>query len=181
MIPALCQNRSADRSKALYPALIVTAMTVTTFSLVVMAGIAGDLPGTRPDTSAIPIVTSPVAKQAAALCNQDCGVVEEIRRVDGEGGGSGLGVVIGGLAGAVLGQAIGNGDGADAVTLIAGGIGAVAGNEIEKKSKRQTVYQTRVRMDDGVIHTVSQETPPDWQAGSKVKLVNGQFIRYQGS
>ena len=180
MIPALCQNRSVDRSKALYPVLIVTAMTVTTFSLVVMAGIAGDLPGSQPDASANPALSS-VSKQTVALCGKDCGVVEEIRRVDGEGGGSGLGVVIGGLAGAVLGQAISNGDGADAVTLIASGVGAVAGNEIEKQSKRQAVYQTRVRMDDGVVRVVSQETLPDWQAGSKVKLVNGQFIRYQGS
>lgn len=106
----------------------------------------------------------------------DCGVVESINQVEVKGSGSGLGMVAGGLTGALLGNQIGRGNG-NAVATIAGAAGgAFAGNEIEKNMKKGVRYQVRVRMDDGTNRTTYQSSAPAVAVGDKVRIVNGQVV-----
>ena len=56
--------------------------------------------------------------------------------------------------------------------------GGMAGHEIEKRSKSETMYEVRVRMDDGSLRTVTQKTQPT--PGSRV-VVDGEKLRQAGS
>lgn len=85
-----------------------------------------------------------------------------------------MGVVTGGLVGGLLGSQIGGGSGKTVATIAGVVGGGYAGNEVEKHVKRTTVYQVRVRMDDGSIRTLEQASAP--AAGSRV-VVEGNTLR----
>jgi outer membrane lipoprotein SlyB len=53
----------------------------------------------------------------------------------------------------------------------------MAGHEIEKRQRATTVYQVKVRMDDGSTRTITQSTAPT--VGQKV-TVEGQQIKARG-
>ncbi len=166
--------------RLLYPSLVIAAIAVTIFSLLGIAGITGHLPGALAQVAATAQAPSaegmaPGDKLAAAAC-AECGVVESVHAIETKGSGSGVGAVLGGVGGAVLGNMIGAGNGRTAMTLIGGGAGAYAGNEIEKNGKRHTVWQTRVRMDNGTVRTITTHYQPEFGAGSKVKVVDGQLV-----
>lgn len=122
-----------------------------------------------------PAEKQPAAKEAAKVC-ANCGVVESVNVVAKEGEGTGLGVVAGGVAGALLGNQIGQGRGNTAATILGAAGGAYAGHEIEKKMKETKRYDIRVRMDDGSLKTVSQQTEPTVKAGDKVRIVDGNVV-----
>ncbi len=115
----------------------------------------------------------PVQTQAAALCAY-CGVIEGVRPVQRKGEGSGVGAVAGGVVGAVVGNQMGGGSGKTAMTVLGALGGGVAGNEIEKRTKTTTVYEVRVRMDDGSLRTFTSATAP--APGAPV-TVDGQTFR----
>ncbi len=102
---------------------------------------------------------TPLDTQRAALCST-CGVVEGVRPVERKGEGSGVGAVAGGVVGAVVGNQMGGGSGKTAMTVLGAIGGGVAGNEIEKRSKTTTVYEVRVRMDDGTLRSFTSATAP---------------------
>lgn len=166
--------------KLLYPALIVAAICVTLFSLIGIATMTGHLPGAMAGVDEKSPATQSAAKLAAAPC-ADCGVIESVRAVEVKGSGSGTGAVIGGLAGALVGNNMGRGHGRTAMTLIGGGAGAYAGNEIEKNSNRHMVWQTRVRMDDGSLRSFSTRNQPDLGVGAKVRVTGGQVVPYRSA
>ncbi|MCG3185967.1 MAG: hypothetical protein IOMNBAOH_00513 [Rhodocyclaceae bacterium] len=175
--------------RLLYPSMIVAAVSVTLVSLLGIAGLTGHMPtalGSGASGASMPVAEGtsesapshgPVAQGSRAQepC-LNCGVVESVHAVETRGSGSGAGAVIGGLAGAVIGNTMGAGSGRTAMTLIGGGAGAYAGNEIEKNSKRRVVWQTRVRMDDGSLRKISSPAQPDVAVGAKVRIVNGQIV-----
>ena len=108
-----------------------------------------------------------------AVC-ADCGIVEAVRPVTRKGEGSGVGAVAGGVVGAVLGNQVGGGNGRKAMTVLGAVGGGMAGHEIEKRAKSETVYEVKVRMEDGSLRTITQATEP--AAGSRV-IVDGQSLR----
>jgi outer membrane lipoprotein SlyB len=116
---------------------------------------------------------TPLQTQRAATC-ADCGVVEAVRPVVRKGEGSGVGAVAGGVVGAVVGNQVGGGNGRKAMTVLGAIGGGLAGNEIEKRAKSETVYEVQVRMDDGSLRTITQGTQP--APGSRV-IVEGQSLR----
>lgn len=154
--------------RLLYPSLVIAAIAVTIFSLIGIASITGHLP----DASA---GLTPAATVAEKTC-AECGVIESIRPLEVRGSASGVGAVVGGLGGALVGNTLGRGNGRTAMTIIGGGAGAYAGNEIEKNSNRHTVWQTRVRMDNGTLRTLTTQHQPDFAVGSKVKVADGQLV-----
>lgn len=105
-----------------------------------------------------------------------CGKVEAVDAVQKKGEGSGLGVVGGAVVGGLVGSQIGGGNGKNAMAVLGAVGGGVAGNEIEKRARATTVYQVRVRMDDGTLRTVTQNTAP--AIGQKV-VVEGATLRPQ--
>jgi outer membrane lipoprotein SlyB len=89
-----------------------------------------------------------------------CGVVESVQAVKKKGEGSGVGAVGGAVVGGVLGHQVGGGRGKDAMTVLGAIGGGLAGNEIEKNVRAETVYTVQVRMDDGSVRTLTQKTAP---------------------
>ena len=109
-----------------------------------------------------------VAPRVAAASCPTCGVIEAVQAVKRKGEGTGLGAVAGGVAGAVLGHQVGKGHGRDAMTVIGAVGGGVAGHEIEKQARATTVYEVRVRMEDGTLRTLERATAP--QVGQRVRM-----------
>lgn len=123
-------------------------------------------------------VSAPVAKVATPVCG-DCGAIESVTPMvrTTKADGPGIGAVAGGIARAVLGNQVGNGNGRT-VAIILGAIGSgYAGNAIEKNMKKK-VYQVGVHMEDGLRRPLKMAQPP--QVGSKV-TVDGSSIRHNDS
>lgn len=113
--------------------------------------------------------------KAPVKCN-DCGVIEEIRTLNVEPAGSGLGGVAGGVVGGLLGNQVGKGGGRTAATVAGVVGGALVGNKIEKTMKKTQTYEIVVRYEDGTTQTFPSETPPAWREGDKVRLENGVLV-----
>ncbi|AYQ28858.1 MULTISPECIES: glycine zipper 2TM domain-containing protein [unclassified Polaromonas] len=143
------------------------------------------------DTSKKPVTTTtktttthPVVAQSnrTNVC-ATCGTVEAVTPVQRQGQVNGvavgnqtigLGTVAGGVVGGLLGNQMGGGDGKTAMTVLGVAGGAFAGNQIEKNMKKVTVYEIRVRMDDG--STRNMELSSSVPVGSKV-IVEGKNLR----
>ena len=85
---------------------------------------------------------------------------------------SGVGAVLGGLGGLALGSLIGGGTGRD-VAMVAGALaGAAGGNYAEKKKYDQPIeaQQIIVRVNSGVLVSVTQPINPSLDKGSKVYI-----------
>jgi len=105
-------------------------------------------------------------------CN-DCGVVQSMRYVEQKGQGSGVGMVAGGVLGGVLGHQIGSGRGNTVATIAGAGVGAYAGNEVEKNAKKKAYWAVTLRMDNGTTRNFTYSSKPAVQEGERVKLVDG--------
>jgi outer membrane lipoprotein SlyB len=119
--------------------------------------------------------SDPVARPICATC----GTVESVSTVQREAKPSGVGVVAGGVLGAIVGNQIGKGSGR-AVATVAGAVGGGwAGNAIEKNMKKTTVYQVHVRMEDGSVKTIEQAAPAS--VGARVTVHGGALHPADGS
>lgn len=116
-----------------------------------------------------------VAERAApAPACAVCGTVESVTAVQREpASGSGVGVIAGAAIGGLLGNQVGGGTGKDLATIAGMVGGGWAGNTVEKKMKRETVYEVAVRMDDGSVRKLEQKSPV--VVGTKV-TVNGNAV-----
>ncbi|MES2413085.1 MAG: glycine zipper 2TM domain-containing protein [Pseudomonadota bacterium] len=132
---------------------------------------AGISPAPAPSPSSVPV---PI-QVAAPVCSY-CGSIESVTPVtrSTKPPGVGVGTVAGGVLGAVLGNQIGQGNGRTLGTIIGAVGGGFAGNAIEGRMRKETVYQVNVRMEDGSHRTVEVAQPP--AVGSKV-TVDGSTIR----
>ena len=112
----------------------------------------------------------------ASLC-EACGVVSELRVQTREAPdnpvGTGVGAVVGGLAG----HAIGARSGRAAATILCALGGGVAGHAIEKKVRRVTVWTTTVTFKDGSIASYERTSDPGLAPGDIVKIEAGNPVR----
>lgn len=129
-----------------------------------------------------PAVVAQTPAPRAAVC-ADCGTVEAVTPIERQGQVNGvavgnttvgLGTVAGGVIGGLLGNQVGGGNGKTAMTVLGAAGGAFAGNKIEQNMKKVTVYQVRVRMNDGSTRNV--EVSSSVPVGSKV-IVEGNNLR----
>jgi outer membrane lipoprotein SlyB len=109
----------------------------------------------------------PESRMKQAMC-ANCGTVTSVKPVQRDGTGSGGGAIAGGVLGAAVGNQVGGGNGKTLATILGAVGGGFAGNTVEKKMKKQTVYQVRVQMEDGSTRTVEQSSPAI--VGAKVTL-----------
>lgn len=119
---------------------------------------------------------APTSAAAPSAKCHDCGVVEQIRTLNVEPDGSGVGGVAGGVVGGLLGNQVGQGRGRTVATVAGVLGGALAGNKIEKTMKKKQTYETVVRYEDGTTQVFPSETSPGWREGDKVRLDNGTLI-----
>ncbi|MDD5296179.1 MAG: glycine zipper 2TM domain-containing protein [Rhodocyclaceae bacterium] len=128
----------------------------------------------QPALAQFPSLSLPQATQAPAVQCADCGTVQGINQIQKEGESSGVvGAVGGGLIGGLLGNQIGGGSGRDLATIGGAVGGAYVGSQVEKKMAKKTVYEAVVRFDDGRTQVFNYDNNPGWQAGQRVRLVNG--------
>lgn len=117
---------------------------------------------------------SRVTAQAPAIC-YDCGRVESVNAIQAQGEPTGVGMIAGGVIGGLLGNQVGGGNGRKVATVAGAVGGGYAGHQIEKQQRTVTSYQVRVRMEDGVVRTFSYDNQPQWAAGDRVRVVDGQL------
>ena len=127
-----------------------------------------------------------VAQAPANVC-LSCGTVEGVSAVQRQGQVNGvavgnttigLGTVAGGVLGGLLGSQVGGGNGRTAMAVLGAAGGAYAGNTVEKNMKKVTVYDVRVRMDNGT--TRNMEVSSSVPVGSRV-TVEGKNLRMSNS
>ena len=102
-----------------------------------------------------------------------CGRVESVQAVQHAAPATGVGAVAGGVLGAVVGNQVGKGSGRTAATVLGAVGGGYVGHQVEQRTRTQTVYEVRVRMDDGSVRrfTRSQSVPE----GAPVRLQGKGF------
>lgn len=116
------------------------------------------------------------AKQRAATCST-CGTVQSVEPIRTQGSASGLGAVGGAVAGGLLGNQFGAGNGRTAMTVVGALGGGLAGNEVEKRVRSETVYRVYVRMDTGTTRYWTYQSAPGVQPGDRVRLENNGLVR----
>lgn len=136
------------------------------------AGSAATSNGSAVKHSAPRAATLAQAAPARPAINPNVGTVESVVAVKHKGQGTGLGAVAGGILGGVVGHQFGGGTGKDVMTVAGAVGGGLAGNEIEKNARATTVYDVRIRMEDGSVRTVQRATAP--AVGTRVTYENGQ-------
>lgn len=114
--------------------------------------------------------------QLASLC-EGCALVKDVRAEQHKGQGSGLGAVGGAVVGGLLGHQVGGGSGKTLMTVGGAVAGGVAGNEIEKQTKKHTVWVTRVTMKDGSVKSYTQASDPQLRAGDVVHVDGNTLSR----
>jgi len=116
----------------------------------------------------------PPTAQAAPSC-PNCGVVASVSAYRQKPRHSVVGMVGGGVVGALVGNEIGNGSTLATVGGAAGG--AYLGNKVGQKVQSTTRYKVVVRMDGGGTRTVTYASRPAFVAGSHVRVENGKLVQ----
>jgi outer membrane lipoprotein SlyB len=116
------------------------------------------------------------ARAEVPMC-ANCGVVEAVNVVEAKGNGSYLGMIGGGVVGALLGSQVGRGRGTTAAELVGAAGGAYAGNEIEKRVKTTKHYEVLVRLENGGSQTISYAAQPGFSVGARVRVENGTLVQ----
>ena len=108
----------------------------------------------------------------------ECGTVRSVTPVSREDDSTtGVGAVLGAIVGGVAGRQVGGGRGRDIATVAGAVGGAVVGNEVEqaRNNDNDTVYDVRVRMEDGSERIVTVADAGELDPGTPV-TVNGNDI-----
>lgn len=146
-----------------------------TLLVVSVLALAACATGGTPATD-VPIATTNTTTTAASSAS-GMGVVQSIDLVTREQAGLGWGTAAGAVVGGVLGNQVGGGGGRTAATVAGAAGGALVGHELEKNARAaDKVYRVTVRMDDGSLQTLAQETQPQVQTGERVRLANGVIV-----
>lgn len=100
------------------------------------------------------------------------GTVQSIETVAADRSASGIGAAAGAVAGGVLGNQVGSGSGRTAATVGGAVAGGLLGNEAEKRigSGGNPAYRVQVRLDDGSLRTVTQDTANNLRVGGRVRV-----------
>jgi len=125
--------------------------------------------------NAQPLPGTPATPSAPAAC-ATCGVVDSVKYVEQKGQGTGAGAVIGGVAGGVIGHQIGSGRGNTVATIAGVGVGALAGNQVEKNAKKKSYWVVNVSLDNGKKQSVTSSSKPDFRQGDRVKILDGNRL-----
>ncbi|WP_404301235.1 glycine zipper 2TM domain-containing protein [Alicycliphilus denitrificans] len=127
-------------------------------------------PERAPVRQADPYLQPAAQGRPAAPACASCGRVESVRAIEQAAPATGLGAVAGGVLGGVLGNQVGKGSGRTAATVLGAVGGGYVGHKVEERARSTTVYQMRVRMQDGSVRSFTRAQP----------LAEGTPVRVQG-
>ncbi|MBB5606856.1 MULTISPECIES: glycine zipper 2TM domain-containing protein [unclassified Janthinobacterium] len=99
----------------------------------------------------------------------DCGKVLAVNVSEKAGEGGALGLIGGGVAGALLGRQVGGGTGRDLATLAGAAGGAYAGKQVEGHYKNAKVWTVTVQYETGAKADFNFDQDPGLTAGDLVR------------
>lgn len=112
----------------------------------------------------------------AAACI-DCGRVTSVVLGEKAGEGGAVGLIAGGVAGALLGNQVGSGGGKKLATLAGAAGGAYAGKKVEEHARTTKQWTVNVKYDDGKQDSFVFDNDPQLMNGDRVQKQNGQLVR----
>ncbi|MDD2925444.1 glycine zipper 2TM domain-containing protein [Rhodoferax sp.] len=118
---------------------------------------------------------SPASSTSSACA--DCGTVTSVKVVERDGQGSAIGMIAGGVGGAVLGHQVGGGVGKDLATVAGAVGGAYAGKKIEEKVRAHKVWMVTVQYPDNSKRSFEFKEDPGYKAGDLVKNSGNSISR----
>ncbi len=139
-------------------------------------------PSSYPSAATYPSTSTYPSSTSTANVRSGYGVVQSIDLVarQGESAGLGVGTVAGAVVGGLIGHQIGSGSGNTAATIAGAAGGALAGRAIQdnvQQGQGGQVYRLSLRMDDGSIQTLVQESQPSLRIGDRIRINNGVIER----
>lgn len=121
---------------------------------------------------------TPTSQPAPALGGcPGCGTVVAVSVVEKDGEGGAVGMIAGGLGGAILGHQVGGGVGKDLATIAGAAGGAYAGKKIEGKVRAQKVWNVTVQYPDDSKKHFSFKSDPGYKSGDAVKNAGNSIVR----
>lgn len=118
------------------------------------------------------VLGAPMA--AVAVCD-NCGRITNIEQISGHRNTTG-GAVAGAIIGGAIGNQVGSGDGKKLATVAGAVGGAYVGKNVAENSER-TKFRVTVRLDNGRIKTVTQNSVNHLRVGTYVRVRNGKAVR----
>jgi outer membrane lipoprotein SlyB len=126
--------------------------------------------------ASVPVSTYPAALPARTL---EYGRITNIEFFQGGTATSGInvpGAIVGGVAGAVVGDALSGGRGA--ATVLGGAAGAAIGSQVGRtQTPVSPVYRLTLQTDTGAFRTYDVPTTGDLRIGDRVRVENGVIYR----
>jgi outer membrane lipoprotein SlyB len=122
------------------------------------------------------VSNSEQAPRPVASC-PDCGKVVSVTVKEKAGDSGAVGLIAGGVAGALLGRQIGGGRGKDVATLAGAAGGAFVGDKIEKSVKATKVWEVQVQYNNGSKAAFSFDKEPGFAAGDVVINSGDSIVR----
>lgn len=101
------------------------------------------------------------------------GVVESVRPVKLEGTKTPIGTATGAAVGGIAGGSVGNGRGSAVGAVLGAVVGGIAGAMAEEGITRKDAFEITVKLDSGALVAIVQEADEQFQAGDKVRLIEG--------
>jgi len=130
------------------------------------------------DKAADPVSREVRGVKLASICSV-CGVVSDVRAETRDAPADAKGAVAGAVIGGLAGHGVGSGSGRTAATVLGALGGGVAGNAIEKKMNRVTVWTTTVVFKDGTVRSYERQTGPGVEPGDVVVIAEGRPTRVE--
>ena len=116
------------------------------------------------------------AKQQQQICS-DCGKVLAVNVTEKAGEGGALGMIGGGVAGALLGRQVGSGHGKDLATLAGAAGGAYAGKQVEGRVRNSKVWTVTVQYETGAKADFAFDQDPGLHSGDLVRTSGNGITR----
>ena len=107
----------------------------------------------------------------------DCGRVSAITVSEKPGESDAVGLIAGGVAGAVLGRQIGAGRGKDMATIAGAVGGAYAGKKIQESLGAKKVWSVSVTYSDGRTASFDFDENPGLEVGDSVRSAGKSLVR----
>jgi len=106
-----------------------------------------------------------------------CGKVTAVRVTEKPGDSNAVGLIAGGVAGAVLGHQIGGGTGKTLATVAGAAGGAYAGKKVQENMNASQVWTVSVRYNDGSTAEFKFEKAPGFKSGDAVRKSGNGLVR----
>ena len=107
----------------------------------------------------------------------DCGRVTSVVVGEKKGEGGAVGLIAGGVAGALLGNQVGSGGGRKLATVAGAAGGAYAGKKVEEHARSSKQWTVNVEYEDGKRDSYTFAEDPGMSKGDQVKRANGSIVR----